>query len=80
MIGEVRHGRLPKNRSVRNMARIAAKYGYRTEILNCGGGRAFLSLGNNFLRSPYPRHMTSNVVSAAYLEKVWDRMCDGEEL
>lgn len=67
----------PKNKSVKNIMSIAARYGYKAQVIWCGNNRAFMSVSGNSLRSPYPSHMTSNVVSAKYLEQVWDRWCDG---
>lgn len=66
----------PKNKSVKNIMRIAVRYGYKPQVLRCGNNRAFMSISGNVYRSPYPSHMTSNVVSAKYIEQVWDRWCD----
>lgn len=64
-----------KNKSVKNVARIARKYGYKMEIIKCGPAfmkRAFLSISNNFLKSPYPNHITSAVRSLDYVEKIFN--------
>ena len=49
------------NRSVKEIARIAKKYGYKSEVVYIYPQRAFLSISDNFLKSPYPRHLTSVV-------------------
>lgn len=61
-----------KNKSVINVAGIARRYGYKMEIVECGMDRAFLSISDNFLKSPYPRHITSAVRSRDYVEKIFN--------
>lgn len=61
-----------KNKSVIKVAEIARRYGYKMEIVECGTDRAFLSISDNFLKSPYPRHITSVVRSRDYVEKIFN--------
>jgi hypothetical protein len=63
----------PKNKSVVNIAEIAREYGYMMEVVYVNAQRAFLSISDNFLRSPYPRHITSVVCSAEYVERICDK-------
>jgi hypothetical protein len=63
----------PKNKSVVNIAEIAREYGYKMEVVYVNAQRAFLSISDNFLRSPYPRHLTSVVRSAEYVERICDK-------
>ena len=63
----------PKNKSVVNIAEIATEYKYKMEVVYIYPQRAFLSISDNFLRSPYPRHMTSVVRSAEYVERICDK-------
>ena len=63
----------PKNKSVVNIAEIAREYRYKMEVVYVNAQRAFLSISDNFLRSPYPRHMTSVVKSARYVERIYER-------
>ena len=63
----------PKNKSVVNIAEIAKEYHYNIEVIYVNAQRAFLSISDNFLRSPYPRHLTSVICSAEYVERVITR-------
>jgi hypothetical protein len=63
----------PKNKSVVNIAEIAREYRYKMEVVYIYPQRAFLSISDNFLRSPYPRHLTSVVRSAQYVERICDK-------
>ena len=63
----------PKNKSVVNIAEIAIEYGYKMEVVYVNAQRAFLSISDNFFRSPYPRHITSAVCSAEYVEMICDK-------
>lgn len=58
--------------SVKKVAEIARKYSYKMEIKRCCGGRAFLSIFDNFLKSPYPRNLTSTLASYQYVKKIYD--------
>lgn len=63
------------NNSVRNVAEVARRYGYKLEIVvvsRIGNGRAYLSASEPFLRSPYPKHFTSAVRSLNYVEIVFN--------
>lgn len=58
--------------SVKKTAEISRKYSYKMQVITCGRGRAFLSISDNFLRSPYPRHLTSAAASYNYVKKIFD--------
>lgn len=60
------------NTSVVNIAKIAKRFGYKQEVVYVSPSRAFLSISDNFLRSPYPCHLTSNVASASYVQRVFN--------
>lgn len=59
------------NKSVKNIARIAKKYSYRMRIIYVNRDKAFLSIFDNFLKSPYPHHMTSNMANIKYILKYY---------
>lgn len=63
----------PTNKSVVNIAQIAIDYRYKMEVVYVNAHRAFLSISDNFLKSPYPRHLTSAVRSANYVERIFDK-------
>lgn len=60
-----------KSPSIKETIRIAKEYGYKLELIYCGG-RAYLSAFDNYLKSPYPRHFCSVVKSAEYVRKMYD--------
>lgn len=62
------------NKSIKEIARIAKKYMYKAEIVRVNPQKAFLSISDNFLKSPFPRHLTSNVCNVEYVEKVFNEM------
>lgn len=62
-----------KNKSVVNIAEIAREYRYKMEVVYVNAQRAFLSISDNFLRNPYPRHLTSVVCSAEYVKRIYDK-------
>lgn len=61
-----------KNKSVKNVAEIARRYGYKMEVVECGHGMAFLSIRDNFYRSPYPARITSAVRTRDYVKKIFN--------
>ena len=62
------------NKSVKEIARIAKKYMYKAEIVRVTSKSAFLSISDNFLKSPFSRHLTSNICNVGYVEKVFNKM------
>jgi hypothetical protein len=61
--------------SVKKTAEIARRYGYKLEMVvvtRIGGGRAFLSASDPFLRSPLPLHFTSAIRSLDYVERIFN--------
>lgn len=63
----------PKNKSVVNIAEIAREYRYKMEVVYVDNHRAFLSISDNFFRSPYPNRLTSVICSAEYAERISDK-------
>lgn len=59
------------NKSVKNLIEIANRYSYKKEVHRVGN-KAFLSIYDNFLKSPYPRHITSVLRSYDYVKKMFD--------
>lgn len=59
--------------SIRKSLEIAKKYSYKVEIIRVTNGRAFLSVSEPFFRSPYPRHFTSVVRTAKYVEAAFEK-------
>lgn len=62
------------NPSVKEALRIAKKYHYKVELIRVGSnGRAFLSIFEPFLKTPYPRHFTSAIRTAKYVEAAFEK-------
>lgn len=61
-----------KNNSVQNCKRIAEKYSYKTQIIRVNNEIGFLSVFDNFLKSPYPNHFTSKIATIKYLQKIFN--------
>ena len=61
-----------KNKSVLNIHRIAKEYGYKEEVVRAFGGLAFLSISNPFFKTPYSRHITSEIATYRYVKKIFD--------
>lgn len=62
-----------RNPSIREALQIAKKYSYKVEIIRVGNGRAYLSVSEPFLKSPYPRHFTSAIRTASYVEAAFEK-------
>lgn len=70
------HNKQSTNTSIKNILRIARKYSYKTKInvvSRIGKGIAYISIWDNFLKSPYPRHMCSKSASLKYVEKMYNK-------
>lgn len=61
------------NPSIKRSLEIAKKYGYKVRITRVGNGRAFLSVFEPFLKSPYPRYFTSAIRIASYVEAAFEK-------
>lgn len=61
------------NPSIREALRIAKKYQYKVEIMRVANDRIFLSVSEPFLKSPYPRHFTSVIRTASYVEAAFEK-------
>lgn len=60
-------------KSAKELAMIAHKYGYKMQVHHITPSLAYLTIYDNFLQSPYPRHMTSVTRSARYIEGIYER-------
>lgn len=59
------------NPSVKEALRIAEKYRYKVRVVYVST-RAFLSVYEPFLKSPYPRHFTSVIRTAKYVDAAFE--------
>lgn len=62
-----------RNPSVREALRIAKKYQYKVEIMRVVNDQAYLSVSEPFFGSPYPRHFTSVIRTASYVEAAFEK-------
>lgn len=61
------------NPSIKESLEIARKYRYKVEVIRVTNDRAFLSVSDPFSRSPYPRHFTSVIRTASYVEATFEK-------
>lgn len=57
--------------SVKKALEIANTYMYKTIIIETNDGKAYIELLDNFLKSPYPRHMISVPRTKQYVQKMF---------
>lgn len=57
--------------SVRKSLEIAKEYGYKVRVVYVSA-RAFLSVYEPFFKSPYPRHFTSVIRTARYVDAAFE--------